>query len=158
MIEEIFQKFLDKHLQNKAIRTIGIGTATEITELNCMVLRDGQPELHDVRFHATETKPGSRHIMIPADGSSVIYAIIDNQDTEAVMLMCSEVDRVIYEVGTMKYELDENGHLIQAGNEKLSTALTDFIDEVAKVIVINGRSPDVPALLKIKNRINKILR
>lgn len=157
-MEELFQKFLDKHLQNKAVRTIGIGTATEVTEVNCKVLRDGQPELHDVRFHATETKPGSRHIMIPADGSSVIYAIIDNQDTEAVLLMCSDVDRVVFEVGTMKYELDATGHLIQAGNEKLSTALTDFIDEVTKIIVINGRSPNIAALGLIKTRIKKILR
>lgn len=156
--EELFQKFLDKSQQNKAIRTIGVGTASEITETNCVVLRDGQPQLHDVRFHATEDKPGSRHIMIPAEGSSVIYAIIDNQDTEAVLLMCSEIDKVLVEIGTTKYEIDKDGHLLQVGNEKLSTAIVDFIDEVKKVIVINGRSPNVIALEAIKTRFKKILK
>ena len=157
-MDEIFEKFLEKYLQNKAVRTVGFGVATDITEDNCTVLRDGQPELLDVRFHAMDTKPGSHHITIPADKSSVMYAIIDNQEAEAVILMCSEIDRIIYKVGKAQYELDKDGHLIQFDNEKLSTAITDLINEVAKIIVINGRSPNVLALTAIKNRINKILR
>lgn len=155
---EVFQQFLDKTMSTRAVRTIGLGIATQITDASCTVVRDGQPELFDVRFHATETKPGSRHVMIPAEGSSVLYGIMDNQQVEACILMCSEVDKVLMNVGGAKYELDETGHLIQVGNDRLSKVLSDLIDEISKIIVINGRSPNVPALKIIKEKVNKILK
>lgn len=155
---DVFQNFLDKTMSSRAVRTIGVGIATQITDASCTVERDGQPSLYDVRFHATETKPGSRHVMIPAEGSSVLYGIIDNQQVEACILMCSEVDKVVMNVGSAKYELDRTGHLIQVDNDKLSKVLSDLIDEVSKIIVINGRSPNVAALSLIKTKINKILK
>lgn len=156
--EELFQGFLDKHYRSVAIRTIGIGTAVEIQENNCTVLRDGQPELLDVRFHATEATPGSRIIEIPADQSSVIYAIIDNQDTEAVILRCSEVDKVLMVIGDLEYHIDKDGVMISCGNDSLGEVLTGVIEEVKKIIVVNGRSPNVPALNILKTKLNKILK
>jgi len=87
-----------------------------------------------------------------------LYGIIDNQQVEACILMCSEVDKVVMNVGGARYELDKTGHLIQMDNDKLSKVLSDLIDEVSKIIVINGRSPNVAALSLIKTKINKILK
>ena len=156
--DEVFKKLLDKSQRKGSIREIGEGRAVNTTESNCTVLRDGQPELHDVRFHATEGTPGSRITMIPADQSSVIYAIIDQQDTEAVILKCSEVEKVLIHVGSVKYEIDSAGHLISGANDTLKTILTDFINEVRKIIVVNGTSPNVAALDAIKQRMNNFLR
>lgn len=155
---EEFEKFLNKYLQAKAVRTVGTGTATDITDAGCTVLRDGQPELRQARFHATETSPKSRHVIIPAEGSPVIYAIVDNQEAEACLLMCSQIEKVITEVGQAKYHLDKQGHLLQVGDQKLSSVIEDLINEVAKIIVVNGRSPNVVALNQIKQRMKKILR
>ncbi|HMI04275.1 MAG TPA: hypothetical protein VK541_17435 [Pedobacter sp.] len=157
-LEETIQQFFDKQMRSKAIRTIGVGTATEIQENSCTVLRDGQPELLDVRFHATEDTPGSRIVEIPADQSSVIYAIIDNQETEAMIIKCSEIEKVMMKVGELEYHIDENGVMIKCGNDSLGSVISGFIDEVKKIIVINGRSPNVVALNALKVKLNKILK
>ncbi|WP_367867898.1 hypothetical protein [Pedobacter sp. WC2423] len=156
--EEMLQKVFTRTLQGQAVRTIGIGTATNIKENNCTVLRDGQPELLDVQFHATDDTPGSRMIEIPADNSSVIYAIIDNQETDAVLLKCSEIDKVLITIGNMEYHLDKDGCMIKSGNDSLGAVLSNFIDEVGKIIVINGRSPNIAALNDLKIKLNKILK
>lgn len=157
-MDELFQRFLSKHAAASAVRTIGVGIATQITDASCTVVRDGQPDLLDVRFHATEDKTGSHHVTIPADGSSVLYGIIDNQQVDACIIMCSEVQRVITTIGTAKHEIDKDGHLIGVGSDKLSKVLSDVIDEIAKIIVINGRGPNVPALKLLKEKVNKILK
>jgi len=172
--EELLLRVIDKSHRQKAIRTIGMGSASQITENNCVVLRDGQPELHDVRFHATETKPGSRIVEIPADNSSVIYAIIENQATEAVILKCSEIEKVIIEVDKAKYEvnkngismvaddakyeLDASGHLIAKGSDTLGYVLQKFIEIVQKIIVVNGKGPDIAALSNLSIQLSKILK
>ncbi|MGY0034454.1 hypothetical protein [Pedobacter sp. NJ-S-72] len=156
--EELFQKFIDKSQAVKAVRTVGFGTATEIKESSCTVLRDGQPNLLDVRFHATDDAPGSRVVEIPADQSSVIYAIIDNQDTEAILLKCSEIAKVLIIVGDMEYHLDKYGCMIKSGNDSLGKVLSNVIDEISKIIVINGRSPNLAVLNELKIKVNKILK
>lgn len=156
--EQLFQKVIDKSTSGKAIRTIGLGIAKEVTEYNCTVLRDGQPELLDVRFHATEAMPGSRIVEIPADQSSVIYAIIDNQGMEAVLLKCSEIEKVKMSIGDMEYHIDKDGVMIRCGDDSLGEVLTGLINEVSKIIVINGRSPNIPALTALKTKLNKILK
>lgn len=152
------QRVIDKSHRQKAVRTIGMGTASQITENNCVVLRDGQPELHDVRFHATETKPGSRIVEIPAENSSVIYAIIENQATEAVILKCSEIEKVIIQIGTSKYEMDKDGYLISKGSDSLKKILEDLIEVVQGIIVINGRGPDLAKLIDINARLGSFFK
>lgn len=156
--EEVFNSILTKHHRQNAISAIGIGTAIEINENNCTVLRDGQPELLDVRFHATEDTPGSRIVEIPADQSSVIFAIIDNQETEAVILKCSEVQKVLMKVGELEYHIDESGVMIKYEDDTLGNVLGKVIDEVNKIIVVNGRSPDVVALNQLKVELKRILK
>lgn len=156
--EQLFQKLLDKNHDQKAIRVVGVGTATDIGENSCTVLRDGQPELLDVRFHATEDTPGSRIIEIPADQSSVIYAIIENQVTEAVLVKCSEIEKVMIRIGEMEYHIDKDGCLIRFGDDTLGNVLGNVIDEINKIIVINGRSPNVTVLNQLKTKIKKILK
>lgn len=157
-VEDTWQKLFERVVQNKSVRTIGIGIATDIQENNCTVLRDGQPELLDVRFHATEDTPGSRIVQIPADRSSVIYAVIDNQDTEAVIIKCSEIAKVLMNVGDLEYHIDATGVRISYKDDSLGAVMNGIINEVKKIIVINGRSPNVPALNALQNRLNKILK
>jgi hypothetical protein len=47
---------------------------------------------------------------------------------------------------------------VNGGGENLKAVLSEFIDEVAKIIVIQGTSPNVPALTNIKTRLSKILK
>lgn len=157
-LEEVFSKFLQKHAAASAIKTIGVGTAKDVDEHSCTVLRDGRPELHDVLFHAGEAMPGNYITEVPKEGSEVIYGIIDNQDTEAVIIKCSEIQKLLVKVGNTKYELTDAGHLIEKDNDTAAKVISDFIDEVMKIVVINGRSPSIPALTNIKTRLNKIFR
>jgi hypothetical protein len=156
--DEVFASLLNKAHDKNAVITIGTGTATEVTTAGCTVLRDGQPELFDVIFHASDEQPQNYITVIPKEGSEVIYGVVENQRTEAVILKVSEIDKVIIKIGTVRHEIDDTGHLVKKGNDTAAKILSDFIDEVTKIIVINGRSPNIPALTLIKERVNNLYK
>ena len=156
--EELLQRVIDRSQRQNAIKTIGLGTVDTVDESSCVLLRKGQPKLYDVRFHATEAKPGSRIVEIPAAGSSVIYAIIENEATEAVILKCSEVTKVLIEIGKVKYVIDEKGHFIANDTDTLADVLKSLIEEIQKIVVINGRGPNIAKLTLLSNSLTKILK
>jgi pyruvate formate-lyase activating enzyme-like uncharacterized protein len=158
MLEEVLLKAIEAAHSNKAIITIGKGIAADVTVHGCTIKREGRAELLDVLFHASDEQPGDYLTVIPKEDSEVIYGLVENQSTEAVILKCSEIEKVMVKVDTVSYELDTTGHLLKKGNDTAAKILSDFVDEVAKIIVINGRTPDVVKLAAIKSRVNDLYK
>lgn len=156
--EELLVKLFGKALSKFPTGTVGIGVATEITDNTCTVQRTGAPELYDVRFHAVEDTLESYITIIPKENSFVLYATLGNQQTDAVIITCSEIEKVVIKIGTTLHEVSAEGHDISRGNNNLKDSLVDLITEIQKIIVINGTSPNVPALEAIKAKINLIFK
>lgn len=57
----------------------------------------------------------------------------------------------------LEFDMEET-FLITAGGENLKSQLDSFIDEVSKIVVVQGTSPNVGSLNGIKEKIGKILR
>lgn len=149
---------LEKANRAHSISEVGAGIAREVTTQTCTVERGGQATLYDVRLAAIEDASQSYCIAYPAEGSSVIYGIIDSDKRDAVLIRCSAIDRVAVFVGTTELVISADGYLVKRGNDTLQKLLGELIDEVTKIIVVNGTSPNVAALTSIKNRFNQLLK
>jgi hypothetical protein len=140
----------------KAIRTIVGGTGyntcvarvRSVNGATCVVERilDGKT-VDDVRLNAT-VAAGDGLVIVPSAGSYVLITTVDGDKWFVAQFSC--VERITLNV-TDTVE-------VNAGGENLKSILSDFIDEVAKIIVVQGTSPNVPALNLIKQRLNKILK
>ena len=104
-IEEAIKAFSSK-IQIKQILS---GTAKEVKETTCTVEREGAPTLLDVRLNAIDDDLQSYVTVYPADGSDVLVAIIEGLKTEAVVIRCSEVQRVKMKIGSETLVFDKDG-------------------------------------------------
>lgn len=156
MTEELLLTLINKTLGFKGVRTVGIGIAKEITDQHCTIEREGSPELFEVRYHSIADQLNSSITIFPKEGSYVMYALIDNSPTDAVVIACSEIDKVVVKVEQTLHEIGPNGHQIKKGADSMKDVLSALIDEIQKIIVINGTSPNVAALEQIRQRFNNI--
>ncbi|WP_155839607.1 hypothetical protein [Aquimarina latercula] len=140
----------------KMILTAGI--AKNVGDTFCDVTREGQPDLLGVRYHASMQGPDSFLRVMPKEGSPVLCGIIENNISQAVLITCSEVDSIQFIKEQTELFVDEQGFEIKRQGESLKQVLNDFIDEVNKILVINGTSINVGATTIIKQRLNKILK
>ncbi len=116
---------------------------------------DSDLEIDDVRLKSV-VKAGAKIIFEPAVGSTVLIAAIDNSEQYAVISV-DEVTRFYLDTGTVEFEANTD-FLIGKAGDTLGKLLGDIIDEINKVVVLYGTSPDIAALTAIKNRVNNIFR
>jgi hypothetical protein len=155
--DDLFIAMLKKALGLHNVRTVGVGIATDVTEQHCTVTRDGAPDLYDVRFHSVTDQLQSSITVIPKSGSYVMFALIDNSATDAVVINCSEIEKTVVKIGQTVHEISDEGHKIEKGPDNMKALIASFISEVQKIIVVNGRSPNVAALEQIKQKFNNLL-
>jgi len=157
-LEQAIEQAILKHAGKLQVKQVLSGVAKDVGELTCTVERQDAPALYDVRLNAIDDDLESYFTVYPAEGRQVLVAIIENMKTEAVLIRCSEVQKVKAKIGTTELELDTNGFLFNRNDENLQKVMTDLIAEVQKIIVVQGTSPNVPALESIKNRMKLILK
>ena len=157
-LEQAIEAAIKKNARQLRVNQILAGVVSEIGELTCTVTRDDAPDLYDVRLNAVDDNLESYLIIYPVKGSAVLVGIIDGMKTEAVVLRCSEVERVKLKIGETSLLIDKDGFSVIRQAESLVDALTDLIAEIQKVIVVVGTSPNVAALEQIKTRLNQILK
>ena len=99
--------------------------------------------VEDVRLRAVINGNNEKILITPKVGSYVLVADLSGGNhRDMAVVSFSEVENIN----------------VEAGGENIFTVLSDFITEVAKIIVVQGTSPNVTALEQIKQRLNKILK
>ena len=102
---------------------------------------------------------GINHITVkPKVGSRCLLGVIENKPAATFLIEAESVEEMVVVQGEAKLTIKESGFIIEKGNQSLTDVLTDFMDEVLKIIVINGTSVDVPSLTAIKTRLKTILK
>jgi len=113
----------------------------------------------DVRLRAVINGKNEQILVTPKIGSYVMLADLSGGDyRQLVVIKYSEVEEINIKIGDFSVEVNMAGVTVDSNGENLFKVLSDFITEVSKIIVIQGTSPDVPALTQIKQRLNKILK
>lgn len=142
---------------NKKGKT-SIGTVVKITGDTCTVNRDGLPELLDVRLNAVSGAFKNQFVVFPKIGSEVLVLEIENAPEETAIVKWTEVESVQLQIEKFEFNADQNGLTISNQGENFKTVMNDLIDEVNKILVIQGNTINRAAMNAIKNRFNKILK
>ncbi|QEE51036.1 hypothetical protein FUA48_16065 [Flavobacterium alkalisoli] len=170
---ETFKQAVEALVKKQLIMTVVSGTVKEVRDNVLDVSRTDLPDLLDVRFHAIiDEEQANKFKVVPKVGSEVLCAIIENDVSEAFLLACSEVETINVKIGALVFDLQEEGVRITNQGENLKTVLNQFqdgfgalCDEVNKIVVSVGVTPNVPVITQIKQsitdtnktKLNKIL-
>jgi len=137
----------------KGLRKVDDALFDELEE--ALIIADAGAEFYEVRLRPV-TGANNGLVLFPAVNSFVIASAIEGGDL--AVIMCSQYESAEWKIENTKFAIDKNGYKIESQNENLNKILSDFIDEVAKIIVVQGTSPNVPALKAIKQRLNTVLK
>ena len=164
-LEQTIKEVVKNVSVRNQIKTISWGIVTEITETTCTVERDNAPVLYDVLLNAADDDLQSYVTVYPKLGSNVLIGIVDNLNTEAVILKCSEIEKIKIKTGQQTLELSKNGWYINSSSDNLYTVFSDYIrqfqkltEEINKIKVDKGTSPDVIKITAIGEEVGKINR
>lgn len=92
----------------------------------------------------------------PKIGTKCLIGIISNSPN-AFLIEADELDEIFFKSGESELTIKDGGFIIKHADQNLKTVFNDMIDEINKIIVINGTSINVPAMVAIKQRLNTIL-
>jgi hypothetical protein len=147
-------------------------TAIDKDEKTITVIDRHSIEYDDVRLSSI-IEGGDKIVSYPKQDSWVLVSIINNVENELFVTAFSEVEEIEGKIATTEYIINADGFKIDRDGENLKEVHNDLIaeigklcDELAKVVVSIGVTPNVPAINKIKqevtgtikNRLNTILK
>lgn len=93
----------------------------------------------------------------PKKGTKALIGLIENTPNSSFLITADEIEEVNIKTGNSFLTIKENGFIVKQGTESLRTILNDFMNEVNKIIVVNGTSINVGAVNAIKQRLNSVL-
>ncbi|MEQ3500596.1 hypothetical protein ABMY20_12635 [Tenacibaculum sp. SSH1-16] len=135
-----------------------IGVVSKITGDTCTVVRDGLPELLDVRLNAVSGNFKNTFIVFPKIGSEVLVLEVENAPAETSIVKWTEVDSVQIKIEQFELDADNSGIKLSNQGENFKSVYNDMIDEVNKILVIQGNTINVGAMNSIRSRFNKIFK
>lgn len=121
------------------------------------VVNDDDLEYTDVRLASVINDRENKLYVFPKPGSSVLVSTINGDLENLFVEAYSEVDEFLLKAGATEMTINASGYKIDRQGENLKTVLNDYIDEVNKIIVVQGTTINVGATNAIKQRLNKIL-
>ena len=92
----------------------------------------------------------------PKVGTKCLIGIIGNSPN-SFLIEADELEEIFYKTGESEFTINDQGFIIKHADESIKAVLNDMIDEVNKIIVINGTTINVAAMEVIKQRLNTIL-
>lgn len=93
----------------------------------------------------------------PSSGSLCIIGIIGNEPGNSFLIDAEKLEEIEINIGESLLNIKESGFVLKQNSESLKDVLNDMISEINKIVVIQGRTINVPAMELIKKRLNKIL-
>lgn len=159
---------------NSPSEAVFIATVTQVnkTDKTVSVIDNDELDYDDVRLTSVINDKNSV-VQYPVLGSTVLVCKIGNDDNTLFVSAMSEVDSIAGTIATTEFNIDKEGFELKRNEENLKTVLNDQItefgklcDEVSKIVVMQGTSPNVAAITairlqvttEIKQRLNTILK
>ncbi|MEH6405768.1 MAG: hypothetical protein V7767_00660 [Leeuwenhoekiella sp.] len=93
----------------------------------------------------------------PKIGSLATIGIINNS-AAAFLIDCEEIEEFQWQCDSTKYTVCLEGFEVKRADQNLKDVMNDLIDEINKIKVIYGNTINVPEMIKIKQRLNTILK
>ncbi|WP_336690579.1 MULTISPECIES: hypothetical protein [unclassified Chryseobacterium] len=149
-----------KQLLNRFPVILDTAKVIKVENDYCQVVTiDNKKEFFDCSFNAVVENKTDKLVIIPKLGSLVTIGIYQ-KNNKAVVLSLSEVEKIYFRNEKSEFTFDGSGFQFNRDGENLKEVLNGFqdgfgklCDELAKVVVSIGVTPDVPAIMQIKNDI-----
>lgn len=93
----------------------------------------------------------------PKVGTKCLLGVLGNKAAATFLVEAESVEETIYKSDKTIFKIKEDGFVLEQNNESLKSVLNDFMDEVNKIVVINGNTINVASVTAIKERLNSIL-
>ncbi|MDR3704283.1 MAG: hypothetical protein P4L28_00030 [Paludibacteraceae bacterium] len=142
-----FSQLFRKHLNDNQQAQIRWVTASEVDAtsytMTAVGLTDGL-EYYNIMLGSDKMS------VIPAVGSLCLIGLVEGEEAHTFLIHAETPDQVIINAKTDLTIAGAGGNL---GNQ-----LSDLIDEICKIYVIQGTSPNVTTLQGIQANIKKILK
>lgn len=115
------------------IKGVVSGMAINVRDTLCDVERGDAPTIYDVRLNAVDDDLQSYVTIVPKEKSNVLVAVIENLKTEAVVVRCSEVQKVLLKIGANTVVMDDGGLVFNDGEIAGLVKLPRLIEWMQKV-------------------------
>lgn len=149
---------IERIVKEAVVLTVLPGSVVKVENETCTVESDyDDTDFFKVSFNALVENKNNKIQLTPKLNSKVVLGVFPN-GKDAVLLSYSEVEKVYLKIESTEFEADADGYSVKRNNEDLKTVLNDYIDEVNKIIVVNGTTINVAATTAIKERLNQILK
>lgn len=149
-------------LDNLPVGKLQLDTATvlNVTGNKCKVKSLSNGKVFFKCSIGAVLEPSENHLSLyPKQGSTVVIGIFEKENT-AVVLGVSQVERLYYQQENTLFEIDAEGVKINRNGKNLKEVLNTYqdefgklCDEVSKIVVAIGVTPNVPIIQKIKQRV-----
>lgn len=93
----------------------------------------------------------------PKINTTCLIGVYDGHTTAGFLIETEQFEELIYTSDTSEFVIKESGFIVKKGDESLKDIMNDWIDEVSKIIVIQGTTINVAAMQLIKQRLNTVL-
>lgn len=149
-----------KKLLNRFPVVLDTAKVIKVENDYCRVVTiDNKKEFFDCSINAVVENKTDKLVIMPKVGSLVTIGIYQ-KNNKAVVLSVSEVEKIYFRNEKSEFTFDSSGFQFNRDGENLKEVLNGFqdgfgklCDELAKVVVSIGVTPDVPAIMQIKNDI-----
>lgn len=156
-MDAAFRKKLERILPKQSI--IGKVKAVNSSNFTCDVSPvDEGAAYNDVRLQAIIDTEDTGILFVPKVGSYVMVSIVENDENNAYVAQYTEVDVISFKIKDVEFHMDKDGVRIKKGNESLLPIVEAMIDELNKIIVVNGTTINVAAMNVIKERFKQPLK
>jgi hypothetical protein len=153
-LEQAIERAILAYVDRMRYAQIFTGTAKEVSETTCTVVRDDAPDLTGVRLNAIDDELSSFFTVYPQEGSTVLVGILEGLSTEAVVLRCSEVEKVDIKIGEHSLLMNSDGFTFNGGNNKGLIVIDKLKIEIDKLnAAINALKIGTSASLTLVNAV-----
>ena len=150
-----FGEILDKKIvQNRSISTIWATVKTVDWDAKTMIAIG---LVDDLEYYDVLLGIGSI-ARKPKVGTKCLLGVIGGKEASTFLIECEEFEEIVFQSNNTQVTISQDGTSISKGNESLISILSDWIDEVSKIVVIQGNTINVAAMQAIKQRLNTILK
>jgi hypothetical protein len=153
-MEELIRQLIERHIPITIDVAKVMAIKGDVVHVESVAT---EKDFFKCRINATEVNGSNKLKITPKVGSTVIIGIFKGTE-KAVILSVSEVEHVAFQIENTICEVDASGYKVARNGQNLKTVLNDYIDEVNKIVVLNGTTINVVATTAIKTRLNEILK
>jgi hypothetical protein len=162
-LQEIIYQAIVKVIGDLSVDELVTGTVANVTDTKCTVKIEGRPDMLNVSLNAFDAQLDTFVTIVPKAGSLVVAGKLSKNAQQAVVLRCSEVDRLILKIGTTELIVDAGGWDIKRGNESVKKILHDMLLKINQITVTTSAGPsgtpiNAADFTAIDNRLNDLFK